>query len=191
MLVHVDKEQDFASILSVPRDLWVEIPGHGINKLNSAYTSGGWELTKATVEQLTGINIDQAVEIDFQAFSDLTDALGGVYLDIDHRYYNDDPDRGFEFIKLSPGYQLLNGTDALDYVRFRHDNEADFGRMLRQQRFVNALREQAVGWNLVSEGDDAISGPDEEPSSPPSARNADPEAWPGGVSGSTDRRSGR
>ncbi len=157
MLVHIDREQDYLSILSLPRDLYVDIPGHGMNKLNAAYSIGGWELTEATVERVTGMNIEKAVEIDFKAFSDLTDALGGVYVDIDRRYYNDDPSRGFEFIKISPGYQLLDGVNALDYVRFRHDNEADFGRMLRQQRFLNALRAQALGWNLVSEGDDVVS----------------------------------
>ena len=156
MLVHVDKEQGFLSILSLPRDLYVEIPGHGMNKLNAAYTLGGWELTEATVEQVTGIMVDKAVEVDFAAFSDLTDALGGVYVDVDRRYYNQDADSSWETIKLSPGYQLLNGADALDFVRFRHDNESDFGRMLRQQRFINAMRAQALGWNLVSEGDDAI-----------------------------------
>jgi len=156
MLVHVDKEKDYVSILSLPRDLYVEIPNHGMNKLNAAYSLGGWELTEATVEQVTGMNIEKVVEIDFKAFSDLTDALGGVYLDIDRRYYNQAADSSWETISISPGYQLLNGADALDYVRFRHDNESDFGRMLRQQRFINSLRAQAVGWNLVSEGDDAI-----------------------------------
>lgn len=157
MLVHVDREQEFLSILSLPRDLYVEIPGHGMNKLNAAYAIGGWELTEATVERLTGINVEKAVEVDFKAFSALTDALGGVYLDVDRRYYNQDADSSYENIKISPGYQLLNGADALDYVRFRHDNESDFGRMLRQQRFINAIRQQSLGWNLVFDFDDAVS----------------------------------
>lgn len=156
MLVHVDRESDYLSILSLPRDLYVEIPGHGMNKLNAAYSIGGWELTEATVEQLTGVNIEKAIEIDFKAFSDLTDALGGVYVDVDRRYYNQDADSSYELIKISPGYQLLNGADALDYVRFRHDNEADFGRMQRQQRYLSAMREQAMGWNLVSQFNDAV-----------------------------------
>jgi len=83
--------------------------------------------------------------------------LGGVYLDVDRRYYNQDADSSYENIKISPGYQLLNGADALDYVRFRHDNESDFGRMLRQQRFINAIRQQSLGWNLVFDFDDAVS----------------------------------
>jgi LCP family protein required for cell wall assembly len=157
MLVHVDKESDYLSLLSLPRDLYVDIPGHGKNKLNAAYSIGGFELTEATVEQLTGVNIDKVVEIDFKAFSDLTDALGGIYVDVDRRYYNQAADSSYENIKISPGYQLLDGVNALDYVRFRHDNEADFGRMLRQQRFLSAMREQALGWNLVSDFNDAVS----------------------------------
>lgn len=149
MLLHVDSEQDYLSILSLPRDLQVEIPGHGTGKLNDAYALEGWELTAKTVEALTNVEIDHYVEVDFQAFSDITDRLGGVYIDVDYRYYNDNAE--WELLKLSPGYQLLDGASALDYVRFRHDNNADFGRMDRQQRFITALREQAMGWNLVAD----------------------------------------
>ncbi len=147
ILVHADPGENYLSILSLPRDLRVEIPGHGTQKLNAAYALGGTELAIRTVEELTRVDITQYVEVDFQAFSDMTDAVGGVYLDIDRRYYNDDPT--FELIKISPGYQLLDGANALDYVRFRHDLNYDFGRMDRQQRFLTALREQAMGWNLL------------------------------------------
>ncbi len=148
MLVHVDPDAEYLSILSLPRDLQVEIPGHGTDKLNAAYSLGGWELTAETVGQLTKVQIDEYLEVDFQAFSDITDQLGGVYVDVDRRYYNNAADSKYELISVSPGYQLLNGADALDYVRFRHDNNYDFGRMQRQQRFLTALREQAMGWNL-------------------------------------------
>lgn len=149
MLVHADPDENYLSILSLPRDLRVEVPGHGLQKLNAAYALGGKELAIETVEALTKIDITEYVEVDFQAFSDMTDAVGGVYIDVDRRYYNDDADSDYELIKISPGYQRLNGADALDYVRFRHDLNYDFGRMDRQQRFLNALREQAMGWNLV------------------------------------------
>jgi LCP family protein required for cell wall assembly len=149
ILVHADPDENYLSMLSLPRDLRVEIPGHGEDKLNAAYALGGEELAIQTVEQLTNIDITEYVEVDFHAFSDMTDALGGVYVDVDRRYYNDDADSDYELIKISPGYQRLNGDDALDYVRFRHDLNYDFGRMDRQQRFLTALREQAMGWNLV------------------------------------------
>ena len=146
MLVHADPKQNYLSILSLPRDLRVEVPGHGVQKLNAAYAFGGPALTIRTVKRLTGVDIKYYLEIDFNAFRDITNELGGVYIDVDRRYYNDDPT--WELIKISPGYQLLDGEKALDYVRFRHDLNYDFGRMQRQQRFLDAVREQALGWNL-------------------------------------------
>jgi polyisoprenyl-teichoic acid--peptidoglycan teichoic acid transferase len=146
ILVHVDPDKDYLSVMSLPRDLRVEVPGHGLEKINAAFAFGGPALTIRTVEQLTGVDINHYLEVDFNAFRDITDSLDGVYVDVDRRYYNDDPH--WELIKLAPGYQLLKGDDALDYVRFRHDLNMDFGRMERQQRFLSAMREQAMGWDL-------------------------------------------
>jgi LCP family protein required for cell wall assembly len=146
MLVHIDPDQDYLSILSFPRDLRVDVPGYGFNKLNYSFAVGGPGLTVKTLEQLTGVDINHYLEVGFDAFRDITDSLGGVYVDVDQRYYNDNPN--FELIKLAPGYQLLNGDDALDYVRYRHDLNLDFGRMERQQTFLTAMREQAMGWDL-------------------------------------------
>lgn len=146
MLVHVAPTAGFISVLSLPRDLRVEVPGHGFHKINAAYAFGGAALSIETVQNLTGVDIDHYLEIDFSAFKDVTDSIGGVYIDVDRRYYYDGPD--YENINLAPGYQLLSGDAALDYVRFRHDQNTDFGRMERQQRFLRAVREQAMGWNL-------------------------------------------
>ena len=142
MVVHVDPQRDFLSIMSIPRDLRAEIPGHGVQKINSSYTYGGPALAIRTVQQLTGIDLDHYVEVDFSAFKDITNTLGGVYVDVDRTY-----DDGL--IQFAPGYQLLDGLAALRYVRTRHDLNLDFGRMQRQQRFINALREQAMTWNLA------------------------------------------
>jgi LCP family protein required for cell wall assembly len=146
MLVHVDPTNNFLSILSLPRDLRVEIDGFGTRKLNYAYYAGGVRLLIHTVKQVTGMHIDHFLQIDFQAFRDMTDALGGVYVEVDRRYYYNG--YAYERIDLEPGYQLLSGYEALDYVRFRHDDNADFGRMGRQQRFLRAVRQQAMGWDL-------------------------------------------
>jgi len=146
ILVHIDPDRNYLSVLSLPRDLRVEVPGYGLQKINAAFALGGGALTIKTVEQLTGVDINHYMEVDFNAFRDITNSLGGVYLDVDRRYYNDNPE--WELIKLAPGYQLLDGADALDYVRFRHDLNMDFGRMVRQQRFLTALREQAMSWDL-------------------------------------------
>jgi LCP family protein required for cell wall assembly len=145
MLLHIDPKQNFMSILSIPRDLWVDVPNYGKNKINAAFSFGGPALAVQTVQEVTGIDVDKILEINFKAFQDLTNSLGGVYVDVDRRYYNDDPT--WEMIKVDPGYQLLNGQDALDFVRFRHDLNMDFGRMTRQQRFLEALKEQAMKWN--------------------------------------------
>jgi LCP family protein required for cell wall assembly len=140
MIVHVDPSQNFLSVLSIPRDLRVNIPGHGLDKINAAYAIGGAALSITTVKAVTGIDINHFVSIDFQAFEDLTNSLGGVYVDVDRSYYNHDPN--YEFINISPGYQLLQGHDALEYVRFRHDQNNDFGRIQRQQRFLSDLKQQ-------------------------------------------------
>jgi LCP family protein required for cell wall assembly len=147
MLVHTDPANNYMSMLSLPRDLHVEVEGHGSRKLNYSYAVGGPGLLIKTVQQVTGIDIDHYMEIDFKAFSDMTDKLGGVYLEVD-RQYTQLKTVEEERIRLDPGYQLLNGTQALTYVRFRYDLNADFGRMARQQRYLNAVRQQAMGWDL-------------------------------------------
>jgi LCP family protein required for cell wall assembly len=146
MIVHVDPDQNYLSVLSLPRDLRVDVPGHGKGKLNTAFAYGGPALAIRTIKQTTGVDINHYLEIGFDAFREIVDSLGGVYVDVDNRYFNDN--YYYEPIDLYPGYQLLNGSDALDYVRFRHDRNMDFGRMERQQRFMSSLREQAMGWDL-------------------------------------------
>jgi LCP family protein required for cell wall assembly len=144
MVIHVDPTLDFASILSIPRDLYVDIPGHGKNRINAAYAYGGPELTITTVENVLGVDITQYIEVGFTAFKGIVDSLGGVYVDVDRRYKDEKP----RPIDLDPGYQLLSGDDALLFARYRFDSNSDFGRMTRQQRVIAAIREQAMGWNL-------------------------------------------
>jgi len=146
ILIHVDPANNYLSTLSLPRDLRVEVPGHGIAKLNSAYVSGGRELAIETAEKLTGVDLTHYMEIDFNAFKDLTDAVGGVYIDVDKHYLQQDPRS--DKCDILPGYQKLDGEVGLDYVRFRKDDNTDFGRQARQQRFLAALREQAMGWDM-------------------------------------------
>jgi polyisoprenyl-teichoic acid--peptidoglycan teichoic acid transferase len=141
ILVHVDSEKNFLSMLSIPRDLYVSIAGHPPNRINAAYTFGGPALLIRTIQSTFGVDLDHYIEVDFNAFRQITDTVGGVYVDIDRTY--DD-----QSIQFDPGYQLLDGTKALDFVRTRHDSNTDFGRMERQQRFIQAVREQAMGWNL-------------------------------------------
>lgn len=142
MLVHVDPDANFVSILSMPRDLRIDLGSHGHQKLNAAYAYGGVPLTIQTVRELTGLTIDKYVHIDFDAFRKLTTQLGGVYVDVDRRYYSNNPD--YERIDVQPGYQKLAGDAALKYVRFRHDLNSDWGRIDRQQYYLRAAKEQGV-----------------------------------------------
>jgi LCP family protein required for cell wall assembly len=146
ILLHVDPSNNYLSMLSFPRDLRVEVEGYGTHKLNYAFAKGGAALTIKTIQQVTGIDIDHYLEVDFTAFIEMTDKLGGVYVEVDRPYLY----KGWDYaqIDLHPGYQLLDGDNALSYVRYRHDLNADFGRMERQQRYLSALRQQAMGWDL-------------------------------------------
>ena len=156
MLVHIDSQEDYVSVLSLPRDLKVKVPGEGTQKINAAYAFGGPALAMETVLQLTGVRVDNFVNVSFDAFREMTAALGGIYVDVDTRYYNGQ-NADWESIDIWPGYQRLSGEDALDYVRFRHDLNYDFGRIDRQQRFLRAAKEQALGWDLVIKGPQLVS----------------------------------
>jgi LCP family protein required for cell wall assembly len=151
ILVRMDADKDFISMLSFPRDLYVDIPGVGRDKINAAY-SYGEKATIDTVEKLTGEPVNHFVNIDFEGFVRLVDAVGGVYLDVDRRYFNDNTGGGenYDMIDLQPGYQRLDGANALDFARYRH-TDSDFARIQRQQQFLSELKRQTkrIG-NLIS-----------------------------------------
>jgi len=138
ILAFLDLEHHDIKLLSIPRDTYVQIPGHGKEKLAHANAYGGPELTVATVENLLDVTIDRYVEINFEGFKDIVDILGGVELEVEKRMYY--PDEG---INLYPGLQRLKGEDALAYVRFRSDPMGDIGRINRQQKFLKELAEEA------------------------------------------------
>ena len=155
MLVHVDPGSGFVSILSLPRDLRVDLGDHGFQKLNAAYAFGGDALAIRTIRDLTGLQIDHYVKVGFEAFEKITTELGGVWVDVDRRYYyNGDV---YEPINLEPGYQRIAGLDALQYVRFRHDLDSDWARIQRQQRFLRAAKEQIFQWDMATRLPSAVS----------------------------------
>ena len=139
MLVHIDSKRTMSSVLSLPSRLKVKVPGEGTQKINAAYAFGEPALAMETVLQFTGVRVDNFVNVSFDAFREMTAALGGIYVDVDTRYYNGQ-NADWESIDIWPGYQRLSGEDALDYVRFRHDLNYDFGRIDRQQRFFGRPR---------------------------------------------------
>jgi len=143
MLVRLDPSERATALLSLPRDLKVQIPGYGTDKINAAYSIGGPKLTLRTVTKVTGIDVNHVVNVDFKGFKEAVNALACPYIDIDRRYFNDnsgyEPD--YATIDIKPGYQKLCGQDALDYVRYRHE-DTDIVRAARQQEFLRQLKQQ-------------------------------------------------
>ncbi len=147
MLLRADPAAKTISLLSLPRDMRVEIicPGKGTftDKINAAYALCGPQGTLKTVRNLTGLPINYLLTVNFRGFQQLVDSLGGIWMDVDRRYFNDvSGPNGYATINLQPGYQRLTGMKALDFVRFRH-TDSDLYRNARQQLFVRAFKDQA------------------------------------------------
>ena len=128
-----------ATLISIPRDLYVPIPGQGSYKINAAYNFGGPQLLAKTIEQLTGIRIDHYAEIGFGGFDTLVDAVGGVNICIDQSLR--DPKAG---LNLTKGCHDLNGQQALGLVRTRAFPNADLERVVNQRKFLSALMSKAT-----------------------------------------------
>jgi LCP family protein required for cell wall assembly len=149
MLVRADPIDKTVSLMSLPRDLLVPIycrPGQPVttDRINSAYERCGTRGTLETVKALTGLSVNYLITVNFRGFKQVVDKLGGVWIDVDRRYFNDNGGRTYNTyatINLQPGYQRLNGSDALDFVRYRH-TDSDLYRVARQQAFVKAFKEQ-------------------------------------------------
>jgi LCP family protein required for cell wall assembly len=146
MLVRADPQTNTISLLSFPRDLLTTIkcPGRPDvqDRINFAYSECGSVGSLETVRALTGLPINYFITVNFRGFMELVNNLGGVWVDVDHRYLCDSatcPD--VTPINLQPGYQRLNATQALGYVRFRHF-DSDLYRVARQQLFLRALKQQ-------------------------------------------------
>jgi LCP family protein required for cell wall assembly len=149
MLVRADPQLKAISMLSFPRDLIVDVvcPGEATfrGRINAAYTECGTKGTLETVRQLTGLPINYLITVNFRGFRQIVDRMGGVWVDVDRRYFNDNANHspGFTYaeINLFPGYQKLDGARALQYVRYRH-TDSDLTRIVRQQQFVKGFKDQ-------------------------------------------------
>src|SRR5260221_5139713 len=152
ILLRLDPERNAIAVMSIPRDLKVEIPGFGTEKFNAAYTYGGPKLTLRVVKELTGLPINHVVNVDFLGFVRAVDAIGCVYTDIDRRYFHSNvgvpPSEQYSEINIQPGYQLLCGKKALEYVRYRH-TDTDLVRSARQQGFITSARQGISLQDLV------------------------------------------
>jgi LCP family protein required for cell wall assembly len=165
MLLRLDPNRDAISLFSLPRDLKVEIPGLGTDKLNAAYGYGGPQLTLQTVESLLStpgqpFEVNHLVNVDFEGFARAVNAIGCVYIDVDRRYFhsndNTPASQDYEEIDLQPGYQALCGFDALDYARYRHTDN-DVIRAARQHEFLREARAKIPPEKLFSERKELIS----------------------------------
>jgi len=173
MLVHTDPTLQKAIVLSFPRDLWVDVPGHGMDKINSAFEggveNGGPQLMADTINRLTGLGVDHYLYVDLQGFQNVVNKLGGVNMCIppydvntpgyvltptptggETPQYYDQPGHvvdPFTGLDVLPGCQHLDGTQALAYVRSRHlpcDTIPDFSRIGRQQQFMRSVINQML-----------------------------------------------
>lgn len=145
MLVHISGDRQSVQVMSIPRDSWVPIPGHGTAKINAAYSFGGPSLMIETVEQLTGVRINHFAIADFESFAALTDELGGVEINVGTEFTN----RG---VHLEAGPQTLDGDQALAYVRERYGLPGgDFDRVKRQQNWIRAILRSAFDRDILTD----------------------------------------
>ncbi|HZU13164.1 MAG TPA: LCP family protein [Chloroflexota bacterium] len=180
IVVTIDPLHDRVGLLSIPRDFWVRIPDHGWAKLDLAFKygyqsgfrgeprgfRGGVALARFTIEKLFNIPIDYYAWVGLQGFSNVIDTFGGVTLDVQHpilddSYPNDiqSPDPyGERRLFIPPGWQHMNGSQTLEYVRSRHgDRIGDFGRSARQQQALLALRKKLTAMNVIPRLPDLVS----------------------------------
>jgi polyisoprenyl-teichoic acid--peptidoglycan teichoic acid transferase len=146
MLIRLDPSKGATAVMNVPRDLKVEIPSHGEDKINAAYAYGGPSLAVRTLRSLLHIPINHVVNVNFGGFKQAVNRLKCVYVDVDRKYFNDNsPPFGgggdYATISVPAGYQRLCGQDALDYVRYRHF-DSDLVRAARQQDFLRQAKDQ-------------------------------------------------
>jgi LCP family protein required for cell wall assembly len=166
MLASIDPVAKSAALVSIPRDLWVRIPGctpregcsGGQQRINVAHAVGGPELTVQTVTADLGLPIQFYARVDFRGFEQLIDALGGVVIDVDWPVKDDEyptADYGYQRIYFGPGPQLMDGAAALEYARSRHGTN-DFARAGRQQRVLVSLRNRALQLNMLSRAPELV-----------------------------------
>jgi polyisoprenyl-teichoic acid--peptidoglycan teichoic acid transferase len=156
ILFTVDPVNRTAGILSIPRDLWVNIPGYDYGRINSAYSlgeayklpGGGPQLAAAAVEELLGIKIDYYAQVDFGAFARFIDEIGGVEVDVTEELKLDPLGDG-NTKKLKPGHYALPGNLALAYVRFRKSEGGDFDRSQRQQQVIMGIRSRILEYDML------------------------------------------
>ncbi|MBN1311748.1 MAG: LCP family protein [Anaerolineae bacterium] len=156
MLLNIDTEKQRAGILSIPRDLYVDIPGHGLDRINTAYVKGGGPAMMETIEHNIGVQVDRYVLAQFEAFTTIVDEVGGIDIYVPHTI--DDPtfpaecysrdDCGFDPLYLEAGQHHFDGQTALCYARTRHGDN-DYERARRQQAVIMAVRQRVLSFDML------------------------------------------
>lgn len=152
ILLTIDPQTKTAGMMSIPRDLWANIPGYGYAKINTAFydgeafklPGGGPELAMRTVEQVIGVPIQYYAQMEFWAFTQLIDEIGKIRILVPKKIIIDPVGAGSDKIMLSAGYHNLGGVEALAYVRQRHTTGGDVDRSQRQQDVIMAVRDKAM-----------------------------------------------
>lgn len=142
VLLNIDPKTRSVNAISIPRDSKVYLPSeYGVQKINAAHALGGIRLTKQTVEETLGVRVDRYIVVSDEAVRKLVDAVGGVPIYVEkNMHYNDYS--GNLHVNLTKGEHILNGREAIGYLRFRHDMLGDIGRTQRQQWFLRGLLEK-------------------------------------------------
>ncbi len=157
-----NKEERSIKMLNIPRDSRVEIVGRdGLDKINHSHSFGGLDMTVATVENLLDIPIDYYVKLNFDAFIEIIDALGGVEVDVPFTFseMNSDDQKGA--ITIHEGIQTLNGEEALAYVRMRKkDPRGDLGRGDRQKQVIEAIIKKGASFSTITRFDSLLDSVD-------------------------------
>jgi LCP family protein required for cell wall assembly len=160
ILASIDPVAKSASLVSLPRDMWVSIPGctpragcvGGMQRINVAHAAGGPELAMKTVSADFGVPLQYYARVDFRGFQQMVDAVGGVVIDVDWPVKDDEyptADYGYQRIYFGPGPQLMTGEQALEYARSRHGT-SDFARAGRQQKVIVSVRNRVLQLDMLS-----------------------------------------
>lgn len=142
LVARLDFETKRISGISIPRDMLCEIPGYRAQKINAYHALGGPDLAKRAAESILGVNIDRVAVLDYKAFQEMVDLVGGVELYVNKKMKYTDR-RGGLYIDFKPGRQTLNGYDAMCFVRYRHGDD-DFHRQDRQKEFLLAFKDSVM-----------------------------------------------
>ncbi|MFW6013365.1 MAG: LCP family protein [Candidatus Bipolaricaulota bacterium] len=157
MLVSISPNPHEVQVFSVPRDLYVKYPDGESRRINAAYPIGGGELARDLISDLTGVEIPFHLILDYEGFKELIDMIGGIELEVEERLeYEDTAASPPLEIDISPGQQVLDGEEALGYIRYRGEG-SDIRRIDRQQKFLKALLEQGIQFREWTKLKDLIS----------------------------------